>query len=260
MKTPRVSVLMAVYNTPVDFLKKSIESILTQTFYDFEFIIIDDGSTQKDIKNTILSYNDKRIRYFYQKNIGLPGALNNGLNKCSGKYIARMDSDDIARPDRLKKQVDFLDNNPDVGIVGSLFQTFGKKRYISDHPFNVTVMTLLKGCYIGHPTVMFRKDIFDKYNLRYNLKFKCAQDYELWSRAVRVTKIVNIQEVLLDYRISEINISQKRAEEQNSNAHKVRNSILLFLSDDKNIQEKLYDIVFPKQKKSIRKLLKRFLK
>lgn len=241
---------MSVYNTKEEYLRQSIESILNQTFTNFEFIIINDGSTDRHIEDVIKSYDDGRIKYFCQSNKGLPAALNNGLDKAGGKYIARMDSDDISHTDRLEKQYAFMESNPDVGVCGTLFKIFGQKSGVSLHPENVTLLTLLKGCYIGHPTVMMRKDILDQYNIRYDINFKSAQDYELWSRMVRVTKIKNIMDVLLDYRFESNNISSSRAEEQAQNANLVRKNILDFLTDDILLQKDILDMVFNKKTKN----------
>lgn len=240
---------MPVYNTKEEYLRQSIESILNQTFSDFEFIIINDGSTDKHIESIVKSYKDDRIKYIYQSNQGLPVALNNGLDNATGKYIARMDSDDISHLDRLEKQYAFMESNLDVGVCGTLFKMFGLKSDVSPHPENVSLLTLLKGCYIGHPTVMVRKEILDKYNLRYNINFKSAQDYELWSRMIRVTKIKNIMDVLLDYRFESTNISSSKAEEQARNAGLVRKSILDFLTDDAQLQQSVLDSVFNKKTK-----------
>lgn len=258
IKSPKISVLMAVYNTKEEYLRQSIESILNQTFTDFEFIIINDGSTDKRIEDVIKSYDDERIKYIYQSNQGLPVALNNGLDNATGKYVARMDSDDISHPDRLEKQYMFMESNPDVGVCGTLFKMFGQKSGVSPHPENVSLLTLLKGCYIGHPTVMMRKDVLDKYNIRYDINFRSAQDYELWSRMVRVTKIKNIMDVLLDYRFESNNISSSKAAEQARNADLVRKRILEFLTSDTTLHKDLLDMVF--NKKSNNSIFKKWFK
>ena len=113
----KISVLMPVYNTKEEFLRTAIESILNQTYSNFEFIIINDGSTN-NAEDVILSYKDERIVYLKQENKGIVSALNNGWDKASGEYIARMDSDDISLSERFEKQIEFLENNSEYSLVG----------------------------------------------------------------------------------------------------------------------------------------------
>lgn len=119
-----VTVLMSMYNTPLEQLKESIESILNQTYKNFEFLIIDDGSNEECV-NLVKSYNDKRINLVRnEQNIGLEKSLNKGLKLAKGKYIVRMDTDDIAYTDRIEKQVDFIKKNSEYSIVGSKAEIF----------------------------------------------------------------------------------------------------------------------------------------
>ena len=127
----KISVIMPVYNTEKEYLTEAIESILNQTFQDFEFLIIDDGSTEPHVKETILSYNDNRIKYFYKENSGVADTLNFGLSKANGQYIARMDADDISLPERFEKQVSFLDCNPDIYCQG-LFLRYKCKVFLKE--------------------------------------------------------------------------------------------------------------------------------
>lgn len=123
--SPKVSVVMSVYNGE-KYLPETIDSILNQTFKDFEFIIINDGSTDKTAK-ILTSYDDPRIRIFNQENMGLTKSLNRAISLAKGEYIARMDADDISYPERLKKQVDYLNKNPDIGLVGSKYIRIDKR-------------------------------------------------------------------------------------------------------------------------------------
>ena len=114
---PEVSVLLPVYNTPEDFLRQAVESILNQTFQDFELLIVNDASTT-DVEKVIRSYSDSRIKYFKNKtNLGISGTRNILLDKAQGKYLAVMDHDDISLPERLAREVDFLDCHPNIGVV-----------------------------------------------------------------------------------------------------------------------------------------------
>lgn len=245
---PKVSVLMPVYNTKEEYLREAIESILNQTFTDFEFIIINDGSTNNS-EEVILSYNDKRIKYYRQKNQGIANSLNNGLDVACGEYIARMDSDDISLPTRLEKEVNILDYNSNINIVGAFYEIFPKKNIIIT-PEVPKYTDLIKSCCIGHPTVMFRQKDFEKYNLRYNPEYKC-EDYELWSRAIRYLSFYNIQEVLLKYRWHEDNLS-KPTEAFLMHDRRVKQNMLDFLTNDKELKQQILDLLFPQNPATIK--------
>ncbi len=239
---PKVSVIMPVYNTKEEYLREAIESILNQTYNDFEFIIVNDGSTN-NAEEVILSYKYERIKYVKQENSGVAAALNKGLEKADGEYIARMDSDDISLPERFEKQVNFLDNNCDIAILGTAFELFGKENFTISHMMYPKILDFYHGCFLGHPTVMFRKSEFDKYGLKYNPNYKC-EDYELWSRAIKVLKICNLPDILLKYRTHDKNISFKSPKFM-EDEKKVQQSILDFLTDDeeaKNYIKKFYEV------------------
>lgn len=201
---PMISVLMSAYNAG-KYVHEAIDSILKQTFKDFEFIIIDDASTD-NTRKIISSFVDKRIKLIKNKrNLGLARSLNKGLGLCSGKYIARMDADDISLPDRLDTQFNHLKVNKDTGIVGSWIECFDGRfnKKIIKYPVNNDEIRsmLLFDCVIAHPSVLMRKSVLDKYKLRYDHKMLTAGDYEFWSKVITKTKISNINKVLLLYRI-----------------------------------------------------------
>ena len=223
---PKISVVMPVYNTKEEWLREAIESILNQSYKDFEFIIIDDGSN-KSIEPVVNSYNDDRIVFIRQNNQGIAHSLNSGFKIAKGEYIARMDSDDISMPERFEKQVTFLDNNPQITVLGSWFETFPKKE-IYKHPKNPKYLDFTKFCCIAHPSVMLRRSVFEKFNLTYNPNYKC-EDYELWSRAVRILDFYNLQEVLLKYRVHSSNAS-KTNPDFDADVAKVRQNMLDYLS------------------------------
>lgn len=198
---PTITVLMPVYNCEL-YIKEALESILNQTYADFEFLIIDDASTDKTVC-IIKTYNDSRIKLIEKpRNTGYTNSLNYGLTLAKGKYIARMDGDDISLPERFAKQVTFLDANPDVVLCGTLYQIIGTKN-ICNHPLKheEIKVKLISGCYIAHPTVMFHKSVFESYELQYDPNTEPAEDYDLWARLIFLGKIVNIKEVLLYYRV-----------------------------------------------------------
>lgn len=214
-KTPKISVLMPTYNAE-EYIATAIESILNQTFSDFEFIIINDGSTDNtaDIVKTYAKA-DKRIKFVdNKKNQGLVAVLNQGLDMANGEYIARMDSDDISLPQRFARQVEYMDANPDVGVLGTAGQNFGADNSTNISPEIVDVIELIRGVGFYHPSVMMRKSVLDEYNLRYDPNYPLAEDHELWSRMLNVTKMRNIPDVLLKYRVHENSVSVANAHRQ----------------------------------------------
>ncbi|MDD3012244.1 MAG: glycosyltransferase [Candidatus Gastranaerophilales bacterium] len=221
LENPKVTVLMPVYNSE-KYLREAIKSILNQTFYDFEFLIINDGSTDKSV-DIIESFNDPRIRLVHnKKNLGLIASLNKGLDLCKGEYIARMDADDISLPTRLEKQVEFLDSNSDTVICSSLIKTFGDVnpsvfRYPENH--ESIKSTLLFKNSIAHPAVMMKKSAIK--GLYFDPEYKHAEDYELWVRASKYLKLYNMQEVLLLYRMHAEQVSQHHLEAQSASSRKI---------------------------------------
>ncbi len=212
---PLISVILPVYNAEL-YIAASITSILNQTFGDFELLLYDDGST--DLTHEIISsFNDPRIVYTrFAKNSGYLPLLNKGLLASRGKYIARMDADDIATQNRFQEQVDYLENNPDVGICGSWIEFIGAKTGIVELPvsFEDIQHALFFGCPINHPTVMMRKDLLRKFNLSYNQQFYFAEDHFFFSQASHCFKLVNLPKVLLQYRIHHSQIGTAKWKEQ----------------------------------------------
>lgn len=214
---------MPVYNR-AQYLKESIESILNQTFNDFEFIIVDDQSTDSSWE-IIQEYSDKDKRIITIKNTDEKGcwsARNFGWNLANGKYLAIMDSDDIALPKRLQTQFDFMEQNPDIDICGSWIENFGDKIIIGAYPQTHDEIrdNMFFGDSIAQPSVMLKKVAFDKFNLKY--KNYIAEDYELWSRAINFLKFYNIQEPLLLYRSHAEQIGTQNKTEQDNCADFIR--------------------------------------
>jgi len=216
MILPRVSVLMPVYNGE-RFLHEAINSILGQTFADYEFLIINDGSVDKSI-DIIKSYSDKRIHLVNnESNLGLVASLNKGFGLARGEFIARMDADDVSRPERLAQQVCFMDDNPLVGVCGSWVQYLSKAdRSVWKLPKESEEIRCWQFHTVGvaHPSVMLRRRFFCEHALRYDPQYRHIEDYELWGRAIRYMKFANIQKVLLDYRISSGQICALHSAEQ----------------------------------------------
>lgn len=222
--TPYVTIVMPVYNGAA-FVAEAIESILRQTLADFEFIIIDDGSNDGSV-DIINSYKDLRIHLLRnESNLGVSESLNKGFNLARGVYIARMDSDDISLPERLERQVAFMEAHPEIGICGTWVEILGGTgrqiyRYPSD-PDTIKCMHLF-GPALAHPTVMMRRSMLEKLGQWYDPSFKHAQDFELWVRASAYTLITNLEEVLLYYRLHQLQIGRCHNEEQVVSAGKVR--------------------------------------
>jgi len=235
-ENPIVSVIMPVFNGE-KYLKESVSSILNQTFDNFEFLIINDGSTDNSL-DIIKSFNDDRIILINNEtNLKIVTSLNKGLSRAKGKYIARMDCDDISLPRRLEKQVAFLENNEDIGICGSWISLIGEKENeIWQSPINPDEIKcrLLFHSTLFHPSVILRKQLLSISGLKYDKKFLYAQDYNLWVEASRITKISNIQEVLLLYRIHKQKISSKYRDIQRFNDSIIRREQLQYLFDEIN--------------------------
>lgn len=223
-----VTVLMPVYNGE-SYLERAIQSILIQTFENFKFLIVDDGSTDSSL-DIINHYKgkDSRISVVVNaQNLGLIETLNNGLDAIDTKYVARMDSDDYAMPSRLEKQVNLMEANPSIGACGTWITVNnvaeGSKhiqRYPTQHA--EIKIHMLSYCAVAHPTIMLRKSFFDKYSLRYDPEFIHTEDYELWTRAIEKFQFANIAEPLLDYSIHMENVSSKNETTQLSISSKIR--------------------------------------
>jgi glycosyltransferase involved in cell wall biosynthesis len=207
----KISVLMAVYNSE-KYLKEAIDSILNQTFKDFDFFIVEDAST--DSSAAILSqYTDSRIKIITNEtNKGLTSNLNLMLSICSGKYIARMDADDIALPNRFQIQYDYMESHPEIGICGSSVDAFfegTKKKQTVDYASEdsgIRAFAFFQSPFC-HPTVMIRKEVLDKNQLQYPLEYRTGQDYALWIELLKVTQCANLPVVLLRFRKHEESVS-----------------------------------------------------
>lgn len=231
---PRITVLMPVYNCEL-YVKEAIDSILNQTFSDFEFIIIDDASTDKTL-SIIRSYDDNRIKLIEKpENSGYTNSLNYGLGIARGEYIARMDGDDISLPARFEKQINFLDKNLEVVVCGSSFKIIeSEKIYSVCENHEKIKLAMLQDCPMGHPTVMMRKKVFQDYNLVYDISKEPAEDYDLWTRLSLLGKLHNLQEVLLNYRMHTSQVSNKRNMEQKNAAIEIKVNLLNYLNFEKN--------------------------
>ena len=211
---PKITVLMPVYNCDL-YIATAVESILNQTFTDFEFLIIDDASTDTTL-SIIQSYTDPRIQLIEKSvNSGYTHSLNYGLQLAKGKYIARMDGDDISYPERFAKQLAYLETNPDTVVCGTTYKIVGNNKKIRlPEKHDEIAIGFLKGNCIAHPSVMIRKECLDTFLIQYDVTKEPAEDYDMWIRLLAIGKLHNLQDVLLEYRLYSNQVSRKRALEQ----------------------------------------------
>jgi glycosyltransferase involved in cell wall biosynthesis len=228
-KAPRVSVFAPAYNVE-HYIRESVESILTQTFTDFEFIVIDDGST--DGTGAILdSIEDARLRVFHNEvNIGLSASMNKYIGQARGELIARHDADDISLPLRLAKQVAYLDQHPEIGILstaGRYTKDDGLPRKLISKPLDdlsIRWHALLSSPFM-HNSVIWRRSLWEKFGLSYDAERLGGQDFDLWYRMLKHMQGANLAEALVLYRLhSNMNTVRLRSEQlSNHNRSVVRN-------------------------------------
>lgn len=225
MPAPLVTVLMPVYNAAA-FVREAIDSILGQTLGDFELLVVDDGSTDGSA-DILRSYDDPRIRVARSPtNEGVTAALNRGLDLAEGRYVLRMDADDVSLPDRLENQVRYMEEHPEVGVCGGSIHGFNATReFEAPIPRAQThepmVCTLPFGTVLLHPTVIFRGELF-RDGLRYDPDYPHAEDYELWCRAARVTRLAVLPAIVLRYRMHGRSISSRFHRAQLETTQRIR--------------------------------------
>ena len=214
---PRISVVMPAYNAE-KYIGEAIESILQQTFSDFEYIIIDDGSTDRTWE-IIQEYaqKDERIVIIQNKeNLQISATLNKGIQMARWEYIARMDADDISMPERFEKQIAFLDDNPDVGIVWWVMQLFNQKWNIWIRKYYVTDAEIRKHLFFFspfcHPSIMMRTELV-RTVWGYDLDMVYAEDYDLYFKLGTKAQFANLSETVLQYRVSDDWITASRLRE-----------------------------------------------
>jgi len=239
MGKPEVSVVMPVYNGE-KYLEQAVESILNQTFENFEFIIIDDNSSDQT-PSILKNYSEMDHRIIIIKNsssLGITKSLNLGIRAAVGDYIARMDADDISLKKRFFKQVDFLKNKQEIALCGTRVLTvkadYGKK-YIWKTPEDIKAALFFMNALI-HPSVMIKREVIIKY--QYDESYNVAQDYDLWCRISNDFQIANIDEALLEYRWHNSNISLFKKMEVMNNHFRVKLKLLkILLSRELNENE-----------------------
>ena len=210
---PKISIIMPLYNS-VDYLKEAIESIIQQTYTDWEFIIINEFGSEDGSREVVESYAkiDHRIKLIQNTaRLRIAASMNAGIEVATGEYIARMDADDISLPDRFAKQVQFLDEHPEIVMCGVKVEIFGSNAFewkLETDTDRLTTNILFYSPSV-HPTVMIRKSFLDQYGIRYNKDYRASEDYDIFARICEHGKIANIDEVLFRYRIMENNATFK---------------------------------------------------
>jgi len=226
---------MPVYNGE-KYLKEAVESILNQTFKNFELLIFDDSSIDRSIE-IIKSYSDERIKLIRNKeNLGIVSNLNKGIILAKGKYIARMDADDISLNTRLEEQYQFMESYENIAVCGTWVKFIGvEKKWLEDNilknPSNPEEIRccFLFNCVLKHPSVMIREKVLYQEGYQYNEKVNRAEDYDMWVRISKKYALSNVEKVLLKYREHENNISRVHKKENVKQANEIRKKLLLEL-------------------------------
>ena len=218
----KVSVLTPIYRTDERFLREAIESVLKQTFTDFEFLLLDD--CPEDSREAVVrSYGDQRIVYLKNdRNLGITASRNKLIDLAKGEYLAVFDHDDTCRPERFAKEVAYLDAHPECGVVGGWTKPSCGTPNIypeSDHAIRLAMM---EGASVWHPASMIRRSALDAAKARYEAEFTPVEDYMLWMRLLPHTAFHNLQEVVLDYRWHESNTSVVRKRELDAQVARVK--------------------------------------
>ncbi len=238
---PLISVIMSVYNEQ-EYIEDAVKSILGQTESDFEFLIVDDCSTDDTVK-IIEQLNDERVILIgNEQNLGLTKNLNRALKEAKGEFIARMDGDDVSMSDRFEKQIRYLKDHPEIMLISCNTTTFGEQQLVSDisgSPEELKCTMLLRPV-LAHPGFMFRRELYDKYGFSYDEHFRSAQDYDFAARVTREHHIEVTPEVLLQYRAHKGQVSQTPNLKQFVFADEVRKRLLGELGIDLSEKELEY--------------------
>lgn len=238
MGLPKVTVLMPVYNAE-RFLREAIDSILIQTFLHFEFIIIDDGSTDSSAE-IVRSYVDPRIRFFQNdRNLGISETLNKGIKLASSELIARMDADDVSYPQRLQRQYDYMMQHENCALLSCWARVISEdKRFVRLERYRSKFYyyNLTFECWMYHPTIMFRKQPVEAVGM-YSMKY--SEDYDLFWKVSTAFEIGNLAETLVDYRLSptSLNTVLKRQEYDVANEQNVLRNIRYYMGQNFSISQ-----------------------
>lgn len=226
---PALSVVVPTYNA-ARYVREALASVLAQDFEDFELLVVDDGSSDGTAAVLQEIAADPRVRLLRnERNTGLIATLHRAYGECRAPLIARMDSDDLCAPTRLRRQVEFLQAHPDVAIVGGAIRFFGN---VAPNVFRFPLAhedirpAMLFYCPLAHPALMFRRELFDQGLLRYDDAFRHAEDYHLWSRLLLKARAANLPDVVLDYRLHPQQVSSGSSGQQYAASLRVRHEML----------------------------------
>lgn len=242
MTPVKVSVLMPIYNTNEKFLREAIESILAQTYQNFELLILNDSPDNTHLDDVVSSYNDPRIIYAKnEKNMGISKSRNKLMKMAKGEYFAVFDHDDVSLPLRFEKQVAYLDFHPEVGVCGSFFGLLNKNK-ITKKPVSSDLIenALMMGCAVHHPSSMIRASVLKENHIEYEEEFTPAEDYALWARLIGKTKFYNIPEPLILYRMHDTQTSCIQEEKMKRATEKIHAFVR---HDNPNIWKKVCEEV-----------------
>ena len=249
----KISVIMPAYNTDIQYLREAVESILNQSFKDFELIVIDDGSTN-GTWDYLSSLSDNRIRLIRNKtNIGVTRSLNIGLKAARGRYIARMDADDVSVPDRLEKKLAWMELHPETVMCGSAVQNIGdatniRRTGIKDmDTYRIKTLFYYPGPL--HPTMFIRHSILDAHGIEYDESLIYAQDYALCAELGKLGTVEILPDVLLNRRVHSSRITQKHYETQKQCSIKTQKKLLHELLDNITEEEAMLHYRFSYEKR-----------
>lgn len=217
VQTPKVSVLMPVFNTQESHLREAIESILSQSYADFEFLILNDASTDANVEKVVKSYDDSRIIYSVnEKNLGISASRNKLIEMACGEYLAVVDHDDVSHPARFFEEVSYLDKHPETGLVSSIMGSVGNEENkvwdVPEQSLDIKKLLLVQCCFY-HPACMIRKSVLVDNDVCYEPLFSPSEDHALFCRLINKTEFYNIQKVLLYYRNHSGNTTHLKARE-----------------------------------------------
>jgi glycosyltransferase involved in cell wall biosynthesis len=246
--SPVISIIMPVYNVSLLFLMEAVESILNQTYKDFELIIINDGSTEQEGLNWLRACTDPRIRLIDNSHDFIK-TLNMGIEVAKGKYIVRMDADDIMLPNRLQQQYEFMEKHMEVDVCGSWMELFGTNNRTITNPITheQIIASMLSFNPLFHPSVIIRKiSLVNKDTSSYKEGYPYAEDYKLWTdMAIKGYRFANIPEVLLKYRISDKQVTHLLKTEMLTSSKKIQHEylewVMEYVTEKKNEMEPVFN-------------------
>lgn len=224
ISSPKVSVLVPLYETDHGFLREMIQSVLTQSFKDFELILLNDSPWDRTLGEVVSGIDDPRIVFAEnEKNLGISESRNKLIDLAKGEYLAILDHDDVCLKDRLEKQVRFLDSRLDIGVVsgGYISISNGEQYFFPENNIEIK-KTLLTSCCVMHSASMIRKSVLDERHIRYEGVYSPAEDFMLWVRLMGVTMFYSFPEVLIKYRDHENNTSHRQAAKMQDAALRVK--------------------------------------